>query len=357
MGEHARSVFRALQAAGEDVRMVDIYGPESSSDKFLINSYIEYLSPTLGDGVNLFCINGDEVEDSFGVLRQRNLRSPGSKNVIYPAWELSLYPEKWGAILDQFDEVWAMSAFCMESYSKATRTPIVHMPLACEVESRALLSRRYFGLQDSDYCFLFSFDFLSYVARKNPSAVLRAFEAALCRRPNADIRLVIKLNNTHRKPEDAARFKAEFAAYKDRVTITDGTLSELEMKSLLWLCDCFVSLHRSEGYGRGMSEAMALGKPTIATAYSGNMDFCNEDTCFLVPFNLIPVQSGQYPHWENQVWADADAHNAADFMVHLIDNPDLGVQKGRRARAHMAAEFSFLRRGLDYANRCNHLVT
>lgn len=352
MGEHSRSVFKALQAAGADARIVDIYGPEPSADQVLINTYSEYLSPKLGDGVNIFCINADEVEQASSVLRTRNLRAPKSRNIIYPAWELSRYPEEWGKVLDDFDEVWAPSQFIADALTPATSRPVAHMPLACEIKGRALLSRRHFGLPDSAYCFLFAFDFLSYLERKNPSAVIEAFALALEQRPDADVRLVIKLNNTHRKPDDFARFKKLFAGFKDRVVLIDGTLTDLEMKALVWLCDCFVSLHRSEGFGRGISEAMALGKPTIATGYSGNLDFCSDDTSLLVPYSLVPVGPDEYPHWEDQHWAQADPAAAAQHMVNLLDDPAMGWQMGAKARRNLLVGFSFLSRGLAYAQRC-----
>ncbi len=356
MGEHARSVFKAFQAAGEVVSLVDIFGAAVTADKLLVNSYSGNLSPYLGDGVNIFCINADEVDLALQTLKDRNLFAPGSRNIIYPAWELSRYPTEWGEVLDGFDEVWAPSKFIASALTSATKSPVVHMPLACEIGQRGLVSRRHFGLPDSSYCFLFAFDFLSYLERKNPYGVLEAFELALAKRPNADIRLVIKLNNADLKPADFDKFKKFFEKIKDRVILIDGTLSDLEMKSLVWLCDCFVSLHRSEGYGRGISEAMVLGKPTITTGYSGNLDFCNKHTSFLVPFNLVPVGVGQYPHWQKQVWADADTEAACSIMVKLIDRPELGLEKGCRAREVMAADFSFLRRGLDYAQRAKNLL-
>jgi len=355
MGEHSRSVFKALQAAGADVRMVDIYGPEPSADQVLINSYAEYLSPMLGNGINIFCINADEVNQAFSVLKDRNLKAPKSRNIIYPAWELSRYPDEWGRILDDFDEAWAPSRFIAEALKTATSLPVIHMPLACEIRERGLVSRRHFGLPDSAYCFFFAFDFLSYLERKNPYAVLNAFESALDMRPDTDVRLVIKLNNTHRKTVDFDRFKSHFSKFRDRIILIDGTLSDLEMKALVWLCDCFVSLHRSEGFGRGISEAMTLGKPTIATNYSGNLDFCSDETSFLVPCTLVKVGPGQYPHWQDQIWADADVKVAAQHMVNLMDNPALGWQKGSRARQKMMVDFSFLSRGLAYSSRCEKL--
>jgi len=356
MGEHVRSVYRALVEAGESPAIVDIYGPAPDADQQLMSEYRTAITPNLSDGLNIFCINGDEVESAFGVLSQRNLKASGAKNVIYPAWELSIYPREWAEILNQFDEVWAPSKFIEESIRKSVNVPVVHMPLACEIGKRALLSRKYFGIRESAYCFFFSFDFLSYIERKNPYAALDAFMQLVNERPNADANLVVKVNNSSAKPERMEAFLAYVGDFKDRVTIIDDTLADLEMKALMGHIDCYLSLHRSEGFGRGMSEAMVLAKPVLATGYSGNMDFCNEETAFIVPYNMIPVQPGEYPHWQDQQWADADSGAAADIMVQLVDDPQLGIEKGRQAKTLMAAEFSFLARGLAYADRIREIL-
>jgi glycosyltransferase involved in cell wall biosynthesis len=356
MGEHARSVFRALREAGESAVLVDIYGPGANVDKQLQDSYAEFTTPWLGDNINIFCINGDEVKQAFEVLATRNLKRDGSYNIIYPAWELADYPDLWLQYLERFEEIWAPSQFTADAIQKKTKVPVIRMPLACEIGVRGLFSRPHFAIPESSYCFLFSFDFLSYVERKNPQAVIEAFVEACDARPTADVRLILKVNNPEREPEAYERFKKSFSEYADKVVLIEQTLSDLEMKALMWNIDCYVSLHRSEGFGRGLSEAMVLGKPVIATAYSGNMDFCNEDTAFLVPHELVAVGPGEYPFWEGQEWADADVNAAAATMVRLIDNPAIGQQVGRKARAHMSARFSFLARGLAYTERAREIL-
>jgi glycosyltransferase involved in cell wall biosynthesis len=133
-------------------------------------------------------------------------------------------------------------------------------------------------------------------------------------------------------------------------------LSDAEMKSLVGLVDCFISLHRSEGFGFGLTEAMALGKPVIATAYSGNMDYCTDDTAILIPHELIPLCAGDYPHWQNQFWADADVEAATRAMIDLVDNPQKGRDTGARARLHLTKNFSYLASGLRYSRRIAELT-
>lgn len=351
MGEHVRSVWRALNEVGMAAGIVDIYGPQGASDAEFTAPFAQALLPEAGAGTNIYCINGDEVEGAFGHMRHRNVMAKGSRNIIYPAWELERYPREWAEVLERFDEIWAPSAFIRDAIAKAVTKPVVHMPLACEVRRRALRSRRRFGVRDSAYAFLFAFDFLSYVERKNPFAVIEAFRGLVRERPFEDVTLVIKTNNSQRRPEMAARFEAAIKSLRAHIVVIDATLSELEMKALIGLCDCFVSLHRCEGFGRGLSEAMALAKPVIATAYSGNMDFCTEVTARLAPYTLIPLREGDYPHWQDQHWADADVEAATRAMRDLVDDPAAGRALGARARAHLMTNFSYLAIGLRYMRR------
>ncbi len=351
MGEHVRSVLRCLTEVGLDPALVDIYGPQGTPDPGLVADFGAAVTQDLGDGINIFCINGDEIAQAFQVLRARNLLAPGSRNVIYPAWELERYPRDWAEQLMRFDEVWAPSAFIRDAIAETVTIPVIHMPLACEVTRVALRGRRYFGIRETAHAFLFAFDFLSYLERKNPFAVIEAFAAVIAARPWADASLVIKTNNSAQRPEMHARFLKAIAPLADRITVIDRTLSDAEMKALMGLCDAFVSLHRSEGFGRGLSEAMALGKPVIATAYSGNMDFCTEETALLVPYELIPVRPGDYPHHEGQHWADPDVGTAAAAMLRLLDDPAFGRALGQRARSALARGFGYLPVGLRYAER------
>ena len=340
-----------MDAAGIDAGVVDIYGAQGEPDPELAEFCKRTVTPRLGEGVNVFCINGDEVEQALSTLSHHSKFDAAARNVIYPAWELERYPDEWAAQLRRFDEVWAPSAFIQEAVAKVVDIPVIHMPLACEVGRRGLHSRRHFGIRDSAYAFFFAFDFLSYVERKNPFGVIDAFSLLSKKRPYDDMVLVIKTNNSGKRPEMKARFDAAIEPLRERVVVIDGTLPELEMRSLVWLTDCFVSLHRSEGFGRGLSEAMAFGKPVIATAYSGNMDFCNEGTALLVPYDLVDVKPVEYPHWEDQHWADPDVECAAAHMLKLLDVPESGRALGRIAREKLLVGFSYSAAGLRYDKR------
>ncbi len=345
-GEDIRAAFHALRAAGGGCRVLDIYKlfPHGSW-----TAIVPHLVSRIADGINIFYINSDEVEQTLAHL-DAVPTLPGY-NVIVPAWELSRYPAIPARQLERFHEVWTLSRFTRDSLAGRVSIPVHHLSFASEVRVTSFLGRNFFAVPERAYVFLFLFDFTSYIRRKNPFAGLDAFARLLRSRPAADVHFVIKLSGSQQRPEDYARFEEAIAPYADRVTVIDRVLSDNEMKNLIRCCDCFLSLHRAEGIGRGLAEAMFLGKPVIATGYSGNMEFMTADNSLLVDYRLIPVEPGAYPHWEGQVWADADIEQAAGHMARLVDDPASGRMLGTQASRHLRQHFSYRAAGLRYRAR------
>lgn len=352
MGEHIRTSYRALRSVAQTTTLTDIFGfteatPEDHTE------FAAACTQEAGD-INVYHINGNEVEPSLDHLYPK--RGFTNYNIIYPLWELPRYPAEWAEQLDRFDEIWAPSKFIFEALNTACRKPVVHMPMACEVKLSQFLGRRYFHIPETSYVFLFFYDLRSYTSRKNPHAVLNAFKATLRARPYSNAHLVIKINGVDMKPDEYAALKQEITAVSSHITLIDQVMTSTEVKNLIRCTDCFVSLHRSEGYGFGIAEAMVLGKPVIATAYSGNMDFMNPKVSFAIDYQLIPVQAGEYPHFENQVWADPDIVQASHYMVNLLDSPEIGYQRGQAAKQHMQSKFSYRKIGLNYSLRLDEII-
>jgi glycosyltransferase involved in cell wall biosynthesis len=346
-GEDVRCTLRALNAVGASPKVFDIFAIDERSDASITAEVEGRLTDKLGP-FNIFHINGAEIEQ---VVSHIGGLPSDSFNVIYPAWELPNYPDKWARQLEWFDEIWAPSQFIEDSISKAVAKPVVHMPLACEPKMRFFVGRDHFGIPASAFAFLFFFDFTSFLSRKNPFAVIEAFERAMARCGETDACLVIKLNRGLLVPADYARFKSELQKRRARIILLDGTYSDNQTKNLVRCCDAFVSLHRSEGFGRGLAEAMILGKPVIGTGWSGNLDFMNTDIACLVDNRLIPLQDGEYPYAEGQVWADPDVEQAAEYMVRMIKAPQWAAELGRRASRYLRINLSFRARGLAYATQ------
>lgn len=349
MGEHVRCSFRAFRSVARKPALIDLYGLSDAAESGTLD-LVPYASSELG-GINVFHINADEVELAVATLGDRVPKD--AYNIVYPAWELAQYPDPWIEILRYFDEAWAPSEFIAEALRAKLDRPVVNMPLATEVLLDSFLSRRYFGISEDAYVFMFFYDFRSYASRKNPSAVLHAFRQVLRDRPYCNARLVIK---SHGGGADAsARLMEEFSDVASRVTILDRTMTDNEVKNLVRCADAFVSLHRSEGFGRGMAEAMYLGKPVVATAYSGNMTFMSASNSHLVPYSLEPLSPESYPYWQGQVWADPDVAAAAAAMSTLVDDPQGGRELGRRASSDIRRQLGYRATGTRFVERLEQL--
>ena len=352
MGEHLRTTFRALRSIGQSPVITDVY-KLAKPDADETHEFSAACTDEPAD-INIFHINGDEVEQVLQHLS--GVREWSGYNIIYPLWELARYPEEWAKQLDRFDEIWAPSRFVHDSLEAACSKPVVHMPLACEVALQSFFGRRYFSIPETDYTFLFFYDLRSYSTRKNPEAVINAFRNLLAKRPYSKIHLVIKVNGVETNPGAFKALCEELTDLRQHVTLFQKMITSNEVKNLVRCCDCFVSLHRSEGFGFGIAEAMVLGKPVIATAYSGNMDFMAAHIAYDIDYKLIPLSDGDYPHYQGQVWADPDWEQASFQMINLVDDPNQGRLLGKRARDHMKSYFSHRSTGLRYINRLDDIL-
>ena len=351
--EHIRAVWRALAAAGVAARIFDVGATGSVDDADLLREFGAFRTQTIPPGIRLFHLNGDEVARHLPALLRDHQAgaAPSGHNIVFPAWELPHYPAQWARSLEQCDEVWAASTFAYDSIRAAVKVPVLHMPNACEPHVGALLGRAHFGVPQDRLAILFFFDFWSYPSRKNPRAVIETFRRLLAMRADANVQLVLKLNHSSHDPAVLAEIGAATAQFGDRVSVIDATLTNNEAKNLVRCCDVFLSLHRSEGFGRGPAEAMFFGKPVIATGWSGNMEYMNDSNACLVRYSLIPVGPDEYPFAAGQVWADPDIAHATEFLVRLVDEPAYAKAIGERARQHMMENFSDSVLGARYRAR------
>lgn len=340
VGQAGRHVARALTAAGVDVSL----SAWSRTPSRLGDTSMS-LDQSAGHDTVFLAVNADQLPILCGELGQGFFR--GRRVVSQWFWELEQAPPWFRPAMDHVDELWAPTRF-IESTMRSVaprRVHIRHMPLPIEVPA---VSTGPSDIGEGGYCFLFVFDFLSVMKRKNPLGLVRAFREAFPREGEA--RLVIKTINASARAEDAERLRW---AIRDRgdIRFIDGYHSHAEVSRMIADADCYVSLHRSEGLGLTMAEAMALGKPVVATAYSGNMDFMNEDTARLVPWTLVEVGKGAEAYPANAKWAEPDVEAAARMMRELQCDPVAGRSLGERARNHVLGEFSVQRVGERMAAR------
>ena len=249
------------------------------------------------------------------------------------AWELPSVPASWQVGRRFVHEVWVLSHFTADALAGLGLTVplrVVHLPVALAPPRPSALSRADFGWPDDAVVVLVSFNLASSFARKNPLGAIAAFRQAFGDR--TDRFLVLKLSHAENFPEDLAALRR--AAAFGNVRVDARTLPIADSHAMMACADIVLSLHRSEGFGLVPAEAMLLGRPVVATAWSGNMDFMDEDSAALVNFRLIPaVDPRGVFQAPGAVWADPDIAHAAHWLARLADDPDGRAALGRRGQA------------------------
>ena len=328
VGEQMRSHLAACRAVHLPHKVQDIfrYARRADPDHLRLMSGVEVEHPE--GGVRVFHVNGDEVESVLRAFEKRGGDFAAGYNIIVPVWELPRYPEVWAKQLRKFDEVWALSHFVADGLA-AAGIQSVYIGQAVEVPLDYMLPRRYFGIRESAFVLLHFFDLTSYAARKNPEAVLAMFEMVRKRRRFEDMQLVLKVKRADSDGED---WLEPIREQLPEAVCLAQPMTSLETRSLINACDCFVSLHRAEGFGRGTAEAMFLGKLGMATGWSGNLDYMTAENCLLVNHNMVAVGKGEYPHSEGQMWAEPDVGHAAALLETVLEDTARAREVAARGR-------------------------
>jgi glycosyltransferase involved in cell wall biosynthesis len=334
LGAAARGMAAAFEAAGIPFNVVNLsHGNEASqTDRSWSHKEVGHSRYD----VTIVCVNPD---NSFYLRTQISPEILGDRYVIANwYWELPEMPDAWLPEFEYVDEVWAASNFIREAIASKAPVPVVRVPTVVQLSRFARLSRADLGLPDGRVLFLAMFDTRSVLERKNPLGVLRGFKRAF-RSDDTSVGLVMKFNNPADEQPVLRELRAELADCEN-VFMIDRLLDRDELTSLIGVCDCFVSLHRSEGFGLGPAEAMSLGKPAIITNWSGNTDYMTKDNCLPVDYKLVTLGQDYGPYQAHQHWAEPDIEQAAHFMKRIVDEPELAKEIGRRGQQTILSEFS-----------------
>jgi glycosyltransferase involved in cell wall biosynthesis len=253
------------------------------------------------------------------------------------AWELPELPAPWAAAAEPLAEIWTASRFVRDAVARGVRRPVRIMGMAVEAPPAPELDRGQWGVPGDEVLFLFVFDHHSIAARKNPLGVIDAFTRAFPAAGRAS--LLIKSINAANVPQRAAELASAAAAHP-HVQVVDVALPDAGRLSLLAGCDCYVSLHRSEGFGMTIAEAMAYGRPVIATGYGGCLDFLDSSTGFPVAWRPGRVPEGTPVYPAGGAWAEPDIEHAAALMAQVAGEPAMAAAQGARARQRIAQHHS-----------------
>ncbi|MEE8525769.1 MAG: glycosyltransferase [Thermoanaerobaculia bacterium] len=335
MGEAARSLARSFATTDVPVSLhsIDLNVLARREDPTLSMTPASPAESHFPYDFNLFVVNADQVGQVYEHLGAEVFG--GRYNVGLWLWELEVFPDAFRGAFDVLHEIWTPSTFCADAISQVSPIPVRRVPLPVEPVVEEEFDRDHFGLPAEAFVVFFMFNYLSHFERKNPLAVVEAFKRAC---PDDDALLVLKTAHSDFAPE-ASRALAE-ACRGSNVRILDEYLSRDEIRALTRLCDAYVSLHRSEGFGLTLAEAMYYGKPVIATPYSGVTDFFNLNNGFPVQYELVELGDGEGPYPAGARWAQPSVSDAADQLEFLYRDPLLRESFGGRAQADVRAELS-----------------
>lgn len=253
-------------------------------------------------------------------------------NIGYWLWELENFPKEWELCFKYVDEIWTPAEFVSEAIRKSTKLPVKTIPYAIETKHEENMNREYFGLPKDKFLFLTMFDSNSTMERKNPIGAIKAFKKAFESQDDS-VGLIIKINNAQKK--DIEQVKQMLEGYKN-IFIIDKILNKVEVDSLIKQSNVLVSMHRAEGYGLPIAEAMLLGTPTIATAWSANMEFCSKETNCLVEYELVEIEEDCAMYKKGNRWAEPNVSNAAEHMIKLRNDKEYYENISKNARLYIS---------------------
>lgn len=353
LGVGVRGNIRAIEAAGIPYCINNLYlnfkPPETDTTYTNFSKNNPY-------PINLVQTNPNMMEQSIdknGVPVLTPEYFQGRYNIALWLFELPKIPPDWKFAFDWFDEIWVMSNFCAEIFAPVSPIPIFKVMPSLNLPSPSL-DREVLGWPKNKFIFLFMFDFTSCYERKNPVATIKAFKQAFGR-SNEDVLLIIKYRSPQYYPHLREQMEAE-AADCPSIRFISGNLNRDETNALVYNCDCYVSLHRAEGFGLTMAEAMFYGKPVIATAYSSNVDFMNVNNSFLVKYKLVTTTEPHVPYPVGSIWADPDIDHAASLMRYVFDNPYVAKQVGMRASSEIQSLLSPQAVGRKIRSRLKYIM-
>lgn len=327
-GEGARRYLGALRAVGVSVRARDVRLEGRDSAMTVVPR--QWVARLALPRFNLLCLNPEQLVPYLASDAAPPRR--GRTSIAAWSWEVNVLPPGWTEASRQVSEVWACSEFTADVIRAATGAHVVAMPhpLAATGPRRLALAPDL----PSGFRILVIFDYLSTIERKNPLGAIAAYRR--CFGPDDGARLVIKTMNAVHRPERRREVEAA-AADRSDITLLDGTFSGAERNALVASCDCLLSLHRSEGFGLALAEAMAAGKPVVATAYGGNVEFMPPGSSYLVRYELARVGGGCEHYPAEASWAEPDIDHAAAQLRAVFDHREGARERAGHAQDHVLA--------------------
>lgn len=313
------------------VKQVNLHGQLEHND----HTWKQKIVDKVQYSVNVITIIPETWPEDYCALENEIL--DGRYNIAFWLWELEEFPDRWVSCIETVDEIWTPSEFVSRSIRQKTDKPVITVPYIVEMKNDIKYDRKYFGFPKEKFLFLTMYDFISISERKNPEAVIKAYMQAFPEE-NEGVGIVIKVNHAEKKKME--ELAGKLAGYKNVYFITRN-LTRQEVDSLMAVTDVLVSLHRSEGFGLPVAEAMALGKPVITTNWSATTEFTDTDCACPVDYQLISLKKTIGPYEKGNYWADADVAHAAAYMKRLWEDKEYAEKIGRNAKTYISAHLTY----------------
>lgn len=335
VGQAARLLAGGLKGSSVPFEtLIDTTAPSRQEDPFQ-DQKTNLLSREEAFDCCVLCVNADSVASVRRRLGRNYFHNRHIAGLWF--WEVETFPKSMHSAFEEVDEVWVASKFIRDALGPISPVPVHHIPLPFGIAQQTQpIDRLQWGIPQG-FFFLFTFDFHSVFQRKNPLGLIEAFKRAFNEGEGPS--LVIKGINGDAHMTELEHLR--FAARNRRdIIILSNYMEATINQALIAACDCYVSLHRSEGLGLTMAEAMTQSKPVIATAYSGNMDFMTEENSYLCRFAMTSVGAGAAPYPASAVWAEPDVQHAAELMKRVYSQPEEATRRGQLAALDLAERFS-----------------
>lgn len=327
LGQSCRLIENVLQNTDIDYSIYNYSQSPSTNDEN--SSYDQKISKELPYNINLLHINAHEFPLACTELSKSTWDY--RYNIAFWLWEIEEFPDEWTECMKYLDEIWTPAEFVSESIRKKTSLPVKTVPYHVAAPIDAQYDRKYFNLPEDKFLFLAMYDSHSIMERKNPEAALNAFRDAFDS-GNKEVGIVIKINHPQQKDLDVINKILE--GYEN-VYLIKETLEKTQVNSLTKCVDVVVSLHRAEGFGLVLAEAMMLGVPTIATNWSSNTEFMNSEVACMVDYDLITLEEEIWPYKKGIRWADAKVSQASAYMQKLYEDRDFYKEISVKAKEYI----------------------
>lgn len=328
LGAGARRLLRGFQECGIDAHAFDL-GPAFRQSNL---DWHAPPPPATSEGPLIVHINGQYLP--FALLNMPSGLTAKRHIIGYWNWELPVVPQNWRIAEKHVHEIWTASQFTAKALRARIELPVHVVPYPLKIDTPAPLQRAGLGVPENAFLVFNSFNAGSGYSRKNPDGVVDAFIQAFGDRQDAY--LLIKIGDPNLASSQIKALRKRIAN-RQNISLLTNTYSDADVLRLVMMCDVAISLHRSEGFGFLIAEAMHLGRPVVATNWSGNVDFMTAQNSWPVCHGLSPCFDPQGTYTvEGAMWAEPDVKQAADYLLEIYNDPDSARRKAAIARQDIA---------------------